>query len=131
VSFAGPVGTALCALVIAVTLQVLARLTMVNGTNVAFFEALTFLGYIEVFMVIINLVPVPPLDGFGILRPWLPYSIQGLAARLGMGGMVIVFLLLWYSPAGAIISDWALSLGSAIGIDPYFAYLGQQHFRLH
>ena len=60
-------------------------------TSAGFFEALSFLGYIEVFMVIINLVPIPPLDGFGILRPWLPYSIQGLANRLGMSAMVLPF----------------------------------------
>jgi hypothetical protein len=47
-----------------------------------------------------------------------------------MGGMVIVFLVLWYTPIGSAISGWALSAGGALGIEPYVAYLGQQHFRL-
>jgi len=102
----------------------------VNGTNFVFFEALAFLGFIEVFAVVLNLVPIPPLDGFGILRPWLPWSVRSLAARLGMSGYLIVFLVLFYvPPVSAGVAEVVARLSALAGIDPYLAALGSDHMR--
>jgi Zn-dependent protease len=51
-----------------------------------------------VFALLLNLVPIPGLDGFGAIRPWLSYSIQATANRIGFFGILIVFALLWYVP---------------------------------
>src|SRR5207249_4726871 len=92
-------------LVAAALYAVSAHLGWINAGGIAFFEALGFVVFLEAFALLITLVPIPPLDGFGILRPWLPYSVQASANRLGMTGILIVFLGLWYLP-GASGAFW-------------------------
>ncbi len=130
VSVAGPVANAMFALLIAGALALVMRFGWITGSNRAFFEALAFLGFVEVFAVVLNLLPIPPLDGFGIIRPWLPYSLQATAARIGTAGFLIVFLLLWYVPAvGSVLFSGVGQLTSLLGIDPFLIVLGQQHMR--
>jgi Zn-dependent protease len=131
VSLAGPVSNAAISLLIAALFALALNLHWITAANLPFFEALGFLGFVQVFAVFLNLLPIPPLDGFGIIRPWLPYSIQGAAARLGTAGFLIVFLLLWYVPGvGGAISSAVLQVTGLLGIDPFFIVLGQQHMRL-
>jgi Zn-dependent protease len=131
VSVAGPVANALFALLIAAVLALALHLDWVTTTNLPFFEAFGFLGFVEVFAVFLNLLPIPPLDGFGIIRPWLPYSVQSTAVRMGSAGILVVFLLLFYVPAvGGALFSVVGQLTFLIGIDPSLVALGQQHMRL-
>ena len=130
VSLAGPAANASIALLIAGAFASAVHLRWITEANLGFFQALTLLGYFQVFATVLNLVPFPPLDGFGILRPWLPWSVQAAAARLGMAGFVIVFLVLFYVPpvsaaAGAAVSN----LSTLLGIDLSLAQAGDQHLR--
>jgi Zn-dependent protease len=129
VSLAGPVANALFALVCA-GLIAAAPMLVAAGASFKFIEAVAFLGYLEVFAVVLNLVPVPPLDGFGILRPWLPWSIQSAAARIGTAGYVLVFLLMFYvPPVGGAVVEAVSRLAALIGIDPILVALGSQNVR--
>ncbi len=131
VSLAGPLGTLLCGLLFAAVIVVSYRLGLIRSDNMAFFEALAVLGFVEMYAFVLNFVPVPPLDGFGIIRPWLPYSIQSAAARLGTFALIIVFAAIWYVPAiNLFFVHSASTLATMFGIDPYLIYFGQQHFRL-
>ena len=130
VSLAGPVANALIALLIGAVFDLAFTFGWVNRANVVFFEALAFLGFIEVFAVVLNLLPIPPLDGFGILRPWLPWSVRSMAARLGMSGYLIVFLVLFYvPPVSAAVAEVVGRLTDLAGIDPQLAGLGSDHMR--
>ena len=130
VSLAGPTANALFAAVIGGIITVAFDARWINSTNAGFFEALAFLGYIEVFAVVLNLVPIPPLDGFGILRPWLPWSVRSAAARIGMTGYLIVFLVLFYVPPVAVAaSELVTQVSTLAGIDPHLAALGSEHMR--
>jgi Zn-dependent protease len=130
VSLAGPIGTALCALLIGGVFLLASHLDWYTPANETFFEGLAFLGYVEGFAVMFNLIPIPPLDGYGIIGPWLPYSIQSAARRVGMTGFIVIFLVLWYVPGvGSAFSHVALQVSTMLGIDPYFVYMGQQHMR--
>ncbi len=98
VSLAGPLGTLLCAVVVSIPFLLPGLETRVTQANLTFFEALAFLGFVQVFALVLNLVPIPGLDGFGAIRPWLSYSVQASANRIGFFGILIVFVLLWYVP---------------------------------
>ena len=131
VSLAGPIGTLLCGLLFAAMVIGSYWLGLIHGDNVAFFEALAVLGFIEMYAFVLNLVPIPPLDGFGIIRPWLPPSIQSAAAQLGTFALIIVFAAIWYVPAiNLFFVHSASTLAAMFGIDPDLIYFGQQHFRL-
>jgi Zn-dependent protease len=97
VSLAGPAGTLLCGLLIAVPFLVPNHLEWMVG-HISFFAALAYLGFIEAFALVLNLLPIPGLDGFGIIRPWLPYAAQDLAIRYGQTAIIGVFILLWFVP---------------------------------
>ena len=48
---------------------------------------------LQLFAVFFNLIPIPPLDGFGIIEPYLPAEIRNKAAALGWGGLFVLFFL--------------------------------------
>jgi Zn-dependent protease len=125
VSLAGPVGTLVCGLIGAGVFFVLVHLQLATATNIGFLAALAFFVFVQMFSLIINLVPIPPLDGFGIIRPWLPYSVQAAANRIASVGIVLIFVAIWYiPPAGAAINQAAQNLAAIAGIDPYALALG-------
>lgn len=97
VSIAGPAGTAVCGLLIAIPFLIPGHLAWM-GSHLSFFGALAFLGFIEAFALVLNLLPIPGLDGFGIIRPWLPYAAQDLAITFGQSAIFIVFIVLWFVP---------------------------------
>ncbi|HKV86625.1 MAG TPA: Clp protease N-terminal domain-containing protein [Candidatus Dormibacteraeota bacterium] len=98
VSLAGPVGTALCALAIMAVFSVIGQDTLLTSPNGDFFSALAFLGFVEVSAVVLNLIPVPGLDGFGIIAPWLPLSARYVIYRYATFAMIGLFVALWYLP---------------------------------
>jgi len=132
VSLAGPVGTLLCGVLFAAMIIVSYLVGLVRSDNIAFFQALAVLGFVEMYAFVLNLVPIPPLDGFGIIRPWLPYSMQSAAAQLGTFALILVFAAIWYVPSiNLFFVHSATTLAAMFGIDPDLIYFGQQHFRLH
>jgi Zn-dependent protease len=48
---------------------------------------------LQLFSVFFNLIPIPPLDGYGIIEPWLPEETRAWARQLGWGGLVVLYLL--------------------------------------
>jgi Zn-dependent protease len=124
VSLAGPAGTLLCGLLIAIPFLVPNHLAWMVG-HIYFFGALAYLGFIEAFALVLNLLPIPGLDGFGIIRPWLPYSAQDLANRFGQTAIIGVFIVLWFVPTVSQAFFQAILLVTNIaGIDPLLIGLG-------
>jgi Zn-dependent protease len=124
VSLAGPVGTMLCGLLIAIPFLIPNHIQF-TVDHTAFFGALAFLGFIEVFAVVLNLLPIPGLDGFGIIRPWLPYAAQDFAVRFGQGAIIAVFIVLFFVPpvSGAFFGV-VIQITTAVGIDPRLIGIG-------
>ena len=130
VSIAGPVGTLLCGLLVALPLMVPGHVAWVTHTNVGFFAALAFLGFIEAIALVLNLLPVPGLDGFGIIRPWLPYSMQGLANQYGQLGILAVFAALFLvAPVSQAFFGFVQSITAAVGIDQTLIAQGYFYMR--
>lgn len=64
-------------------------------------QSLAFLIFLQIFAVVINLLPIPPLDGYGIIRPWLPQSLQQRLNKLGRYSFWFIFGVLWFVPAAS------------------------------
>jgi Zn-dependent protease len=125
VSLAGPIGTLLCGLLIAIPFLIPNHLEWMVG-HVAFFGALAFLGFIEAFALLLNLLPIPGLDGFGIIRPWLPYAAQDFAVRFGQGAIIAVFIVLFFVPVvSSAFFGAVLQITNVVGIDPGLIGFGQ------
>jgi len=130
VSVAGPAGTLLCGLIVAAPFFLPGLASTLLG-RLEFYEALAFLAFIEAIALVLNLLPIPGLDGFGILRPWLPYSVQDYAVRFGQMAIIGVFIVLWFVPTvshaffGAV-----LQLTDITGIPRFLIAYGQAHMQL-
>ncbi|QMU75783.1 site-2 protease family protein [Streptacidiphilus sp. PB12-B1b] len=100
ISAAGPAVNAASALVLLVVLALVPTPTAVGPAN--FYSALGYLALLQLMAAILNLLPVPGLDGYGIIEPWLSYDNRRAFAGIAPYGMIIVFLLLWNST----INSW-------------------------
>jgi Zn-dependent protease len=111
VSLAGPLADAFLAVVIGLLLQFEPISAGPCG------PAIAFLGVLEVCPVVLNLLPIPPFDGFGAIEPFLPEDVALSAQRLGNHGVFLVMLVLWNIPAAnASLWNATYALSRTIGI---------------
>ena len=78
----------------------------------------------------LNLIPLPPFDGFGAIEPYLPERIrQGVAQVSGLLPWV-VFFLLWYVPE-VYNTFWTVvvSLTHTLSVPLDLVQLGLRDFR--
>jgi Zn-dependent protease len=128
VSLAGPAGTLACGVLVAVPFLVVNHDAWLS--HLTFFGALGFLGFIEAIALVLNLLPIPGLDGFGIIRPWLSYPLQDLANRYGQTAIIGVFIVLWFvAPVSHAFFQFVLQITTLAGIDPVFIAIGQSNMR--
>jgi Zn-dependent protease len=90
VAVAGPLGNLIIALLFGLTLRFLPM--ELSQTTVGLFQIIIF---INVLLMIFNLVPIPPLDGSKVIAPFLPVNLQIQMAKLEPYGMFLVILFLW------------------------------------
>jgi Zn-dependent protease len=60
------------------------------------FPVALFLYYavtINLLLFVFNLFPIPPLDGSHVLRNFLPYEAEKVYDKIGMYGLIVIFLL--------------------------------------
>ncbi|MCJ7434227.1 MAG: site-2 protease family protein [Anaerolineales bacterium] len=123
VALAGPLSNALLALILGLVL----RFGLVSTSGI--WPDLAFLGLLQVSAVVLNLIPLPPFDGFGILEPHLPMETRiKLAETRGMLSWA-VFFLLWYVPfISSLFWNFIFFLANLAGIPLQLAGLGLNQF---
>jgi Zn-dependent protease len=100
VSLAGPAVN----LVFAVVLLALTRLLYDPGHSV-FWAGVAFLGFLQVTAFVLNILPIPGLDGYGALEPHLsPQTQRTLAPVKQWGFFILLFLLL-----APVLNQWFFS----------------------
>lgn len=63
-----------------------------------FWMGMAFFAYLQVAVAILNLIPVPGLDGYGIIEPYLRYETRRALEPIRPYGILIVLLLLFFFP---------------------------------
>jgi Zn-dependent protease len=95
----------------------------------AFWSALAFLGFLQITALVFNLIPIPPLDGFGILEPFLPGDIADQLRKYSGLLFLLLLLILWM---GGPITDafWreTFRLADMVGIPIDLVFNGMQQF---
>ena len=92
VSLAGPVAN----LVLAVVLSIVLHFAPVSPGGI--WPGLAFLGLLQIMAVVLNLVPVPPFDGYRVVSPFLNPELRARVDQASNIIMLAVFFLLWYVP---------------------------------
>jgi len=92
---------------------------------------LAFLALLQVTALILNLLPVPPLDGYRAIAAFLPKNLQMTFDSWGSVPLFILLLVLWFVPT---VSSWfwitTFRIASALGIPLALAGLGLKQFRI-
>jgi Zn-dependent protease len=124
VSLAGPASNLILAIVLGIILS------MAPAAGGGIWPGLAFLAFLQVSALVLNLIPLPPFDGFGALEPYLSPDVRGRVAQAR--GMLpwVVFFLLWYVPlVNGIFWQVVLTLASGVGVPLQLAQLGLRGFQ--
>ena len=111
ISAAGPVINVAFAVALAIPFH-----TQLGGEHVDFWCALAFLMFLQTTASVLNLLPVPGLDGYGILEPWLPAHWRRGARMVQPYGMLIVFAVLWVPQINALFFTLVRWVTTALGV---------------
>ncbi|MBD1998853.1 tetratricopeptide repeat protein [Leptolyngbya sp. FACHB-541] len=126
VSFAGPAASVLVTLLLALPFFLGLAPAVPNHW---IWEALAFLILLQVAGVFLNLLPIPPLDGYGIIEPWLPANVRSQINGWSRYGIFVVFGLLWFSPeANRAFWQTVETVSTFLGVPMELAWTGYDLF---
>ncbi|MFE9993401.1 site-2 protease family protein [Streptomyces avermitilis] len=100
-----------------------------DGVPRDFQYALAFLALLQVTAAILNFLPVPGLDGYGVIEPWLSYDIRRQVEPFAPFGLLAVFAILWIPSVNGVFFDAIDAILNGLGIDDIHRYCGQELYR--
>jgi Zn-dependent protease len=125
ISAAGPLTNVLFAVVCTAPFW----LGALDGVPMHFRYALGFLALLQVTAAILNFLPVPGLDGYGVVEPWLSYKIRRQVEPFAQFGLLAVFGILWIPEVNAVFFDAIDGLLKSLGVSQLETYCGFGMFR--
>jgi Zn-dependent protease len=125
ISAAGPLTNVLFAVVCTAPFW----LHALDGVPQNFQYALAFLALLQVTAAILNFLPVPGLDGYGVIEPWLSYNIRRQVEPFAPFGLLAVFAVLWIPSVNGVFFDAIYGILGSLGIDDVHRYCGQELYR--
>lgn len=125
ISAAGPLTNLLFALVCTAPFW----LDMLDGVPVVFRFALAFLALLQVTAAILNFLPVPGLDGYGVIEPWLSRRFRAQVEPFAPFGLIAVFGILFIPEVNGAFFDGIDAILGGLGISDRETYCGQTFYR--
>ncbi|MGA5417742.1 site-2 protease family protein [Streptomyces pseudogriseolus] len=125
ISAAGPLTNVLFAVVCTAPFW----LGALDGVPPAFRFALAFLALLQVTAAILNFLPVPGLDGYGVIEPWLSHGVRRQVEPFAPFGLLFVFALLWVPSVNGVFFDAVDGLLGVLCIEEIDTYCGFDLFR--
>ena len=125
-SAAGPAASGFCALLCLLPV----RLGLVESHWLVI--GLTFLGWIQIIAMVFNLLPIPGLDGFGIIEPHLSHQTLRAIYPYRQYGIMLVFLAIFFvDPIRDGFFDLTDAVTELVGGDTVFnnRFCGYEEFR--
>jgi Zn-dependent protease len=124
ISLAGPLMNGLVAVVASIPFWL-----GITDSHPALASALALLVFFQVLSVVLNLLPIPPLDGFGIIAPWLPRDLRATLYTFANYGVLLIFALLWLvQPVAEAFYGFVFLITSLLGVDPLLVSYGFSNF---
>ncbi|MET0295018.1 MAG: site-2 protease family protein [Phenylobacterium sp.] len=127
-SLAGPAGTLVTFVLLALAVRLALGWAGLDG--LALVSGLSFLAFLQATALILNLLPVPGLDGYGVIRPFLPKAVRVRLRRWEGLAMIVLFAALFLIPGGAAaLVQAAIALTVAAGVPHEAVVAGLDAFR--
>ncbi|MGW1047888.1 site-2 protease family protein [Streptomyces sp. NPDC002586] len=100
-----------------------------DGVPADFQYALAFLALLQVTASILNFLPVPGLDGYGVIEPWLSYKVKRQVEPFAQFGLLFVFALLWVPSINSVFFDVIDTILRGLSVGDFPRYCGQELYR--
>ncbi|WP_406344829.1 site-2 protease family protein [Streptomyces sp. NBC_00648] len=100
-----------------------------DGVPAGFRYALAFLALLQVTAAILNFLPVPGLDGYGVIEPWLSHGIRRQIEPFAPFGLLAVFAFLWLPSVNNVFFDAIHAILRGLGVTEWDTYWGQRLYR--
>jgi Zn-dependent protease len=98
--------------------------------HLRFWSAVGFLGLLQLTAAVLNLLPVPGLDGYAIIEPYLDPETVRVGEKVKPWGLLVVILLLFYAtPLKNAFFDLVDAIYRGIGGDDNLPSLGHAFFK--
>ena len=124
-ALAGPFATFL----VLIGLTAALRTWSAFDTTNALYPALTFLAFLQATALVLNLLPLPGLDGFAVVRPFLPDPYAPWLRRAEGLAMAILFIAVFVTPwAGPLLFGTGARIVVALGLSPEALNEGFRNF---
>lgn len=94
VALAGPLSNFIIALFFGLVLRFFSSYLM--AFNIILIDLLQIIIYLNILLMVLNLVPIPPLDGSKVLLPFLPYGWQMKFLEWERFGFAFVLLFIFF-----------------------------------
>ncbi|MFG2724897.1 site-2 protease family protein [Streptomyces canus] len=104
-------------------------LNALDGVPLEFRFALAFLALLQVSAAILNFLPVPGLDGYGIIEPWLSHEVKRQIEPFAPFGLLFVFALLWVPQVNSVFFDLVHAVLNGLGVSEAEASIGWSLYR--
>jgi Zn-dependent protease len=125
VSFAGPAANIIFTVALVTPFAV--------GVDVAahprFWAGVAFLAFLQLTASLLNLVPIPGVDGGNLIEPWLPPRWQQGFAKVAPFGFILLLGLLWEPRVNRAFFSAVFFLADLLGLPPGLYGLGLDLFR--
>lgn len=125
VSLAGPAVNAASALILLAAI----RMFGVGDDHVVFWTGLSFLAFLQVMATVLNLLPVPGLDGYGALEPFLTPRTRSAVAPFKPYGLLLLIALLFVPAINVVFFDAIYWLFELSGVQQIYAQYGNYLMR--
>jgi Zn-dependent protease len=102
ISLAGPASNLLLAIISGVVFRILAPVLSSSSAGVFILMIIQFSVILNIVLMVFNLFPIPPLDGFHILEGIVPYNVYLSLQKLRATGPMILFGLIILSSVSGI-----------------------------
>ncbi|MEU6554817.1 site-2 protease family protein [Streptomyces sp. NPDC046915] len=100
-----------------------------DGVPLEFRFALAFLGLLQVTAAVLNFLPVPGLDGYGVIEPWLSDGVKRQVEPFAPFGLLFVFALLWLPSVNHVFFDVIDAILRGLGVSEFDTSYGWSLYR--
>ena len=100
-----------------------------SDPHYAFWAALALLGFLQVTAAILNLLPIPGLDGGGIIYPWLSREYQRAWNLFAPYGFILLFVVLWQPRINVHFYNFVFFFTDRLGLQSQMIFDGLDQMR--
>jgi Zn-dependent protease len=113
VSLAGPATNVLFTLLLVAVLRI-----GFGGGPIEFWAGVALLAFLQLTASVLNLLPVPGLDGGNMIQPWLNPQWRRMYDMFAPYGFILLFALLWNPRIGGWFFGAVFAIADLLGLPP-------------